>query len=137
MCYEKGPKGSPTYDAAGFELDYEKVANWMRPKPYNKAAIMRGVDKNLNRKEIETTRMIELFWEPGAISSDEPYYDTNYWKDRVSKDLGVPWHKVGVAEFEKWDKMGFPKAKKGDYENPSKEERDRMMRMMEGASLRK
>ena len=27
VCYEKGPKGSPTFDEAGFQLDYEKAAD--------------------------------------------------------------------------------------------------------------
>lgn len=30
-CHRKGPDGSPTYDSAGFQLDYEKVAKWMKP----------------------------------------------------------------------------------------------------------
>lgn len=139
VCYDKGPNGSPTYDEAGFELDYKKVADWMAPKPYNKAKMVNGMEKHMQRVKEETLKMIDLFWEPGAIPR-EGHQDTNHWKDRVSKDLGVPWHKVGVAEFEKWDKLGFPKAKKEEYEkyqNPSEKERDRMMKLMSGASLRK
>ncbi|CAG8952491.1 hypothetical protein HYFRA_00001238 [Hymenoscyphus fraxineus] len=136
VCYEKGPAGSPTYDKAGFELDYEKVANWMQPKPYNKQSMMRGMDKYCDRVDKEKNRMTELFWEPGA-APEGPCIDTNHWKDRVSKDLGIPYHKIGVPEFEKWDQMGFPKAKRGEYENPSEEERKRMSRLMSGSALRK
>lgn len=100
---------------------------------------MNGMNKAVDRMVKEETRMAQLFWEPGAIDL-EGHIDTmaaNYWRDRVSKDLNIPWHKVKVPEFEKWDKMGFPKAKKGEYQNQTTEERDRMMRMMTGSSLRK
>lgn len=60
-----------------------------------------------------------------------------YWKDRVSKDLGLPWHKVGVEEFREWEKRGFKKARRGEYEEFWEAERRRMMRLMSGASLRK
>jgi hypothetical protein len=61
----------------------------------------------------------------------------DYWKDRVSKDLNVPWHRIGVEHCELWGKKGFPKARKGDYETFTEEEDARMLRMLEGASLRK
>ncbi len=51
-CFHKGPNGSPTYDKSGLELDYEKVANWMKPKPYNKRAIMRGMDRAVEKSTI-------------------------------------------------------------------------------------
>jgi hypothetical protein len=57
--------------------------------------------------------------------------------NRVSKDLNVPWHKIEIEHFHKWEKRGFKKARKGEYENPSVEERKRMLRLMSGASLRK
>jgi hypothetical protein len=31
--YDKGREGSPSYDSAGFQLDYNKVAAWMEPQP--------------------------------------------------------------------------------------------------------
>ncbi|KAM0543653.1 hypothetical protein ACHAO7_009275 [Fusarium culmorum] len=31
-CHQKGPNGSPTYDSAGFQLDYKKVKDWMKPR---------------------------------------------------------------------------------------------------------
>jgi hypothetical protein len=57
--------------------------------------------------------------------------------NRVSKDLNVPWHKIEVEHFQEWEKRGFKKARKGEYGNPSVEERKRMLRLMSGASLRK
>lgn len=35
-CNQKGREGSPTYDSAGFQLDFNKVENWMKPTSYNK-----------------------------------------------------------------------------------------------------
>ncbi|RDW60599.1 hypothetical protein BP6252_11982 [Coleophoma cylindrospora] len=138
VCYEKGPNGSPSYDKSGFELDYKKVANWMRPRPYNKSAMVRGMDKAVNEAVQAEKRMAELFFEKGEAPEDTSASDgADYWRDRVSKDLNIPWHKIGVAEFEQWDKMGFKKARKGEYETFTQEETDRMVGLMSGASLRK
>ncbi|RDW91670.1 hypothetical protein BP5796_02835 [Coleophoma crateriformis] len=132
------PNGSPTYDKAGFELDYKKVADWMKPQVYNKSAMIRGMDKAVNKAMEATKRMAEIFFEKGEAPEDpSDVMAADYWKDRVSKDLNIPWHKVGVAEFEQWDKMGFKKARRGEYENFTQEERDRMLDLMECASLRK
>jgi hypothetical protein len=141
VCYEKGPKGSPTYDKSGFHLDYEKVVEWKRPKPYNKSAIMNGMDKAVDSAEKRRAAMAKIFFEPGAAPEDDIYHgsDDMYWRDRVSKDLDIPWHKVGVKEFQTWEKKGFRKAKKGEYSeaNATQAERDRMTRLLSGASLRK
>jgi len=100
-CFKKGPQGSPTYDKAGFELDYEKVARWMEPKPYNKASMMKNMDRSINRMRDDERRMAEIFFEKGEAPANPEYsIGASYWKDRVSKDLGVPWHKIEVGHFE-------------------------------------
>jgi len=110
----------------------------MAPKPYNKGAMVRGMDRSIERWKKERKEMAEIFFEKGEAPSDDHFTEgDDYWKDRVSKDLGVPWHKIEVKHFEEWEKRGFPKARKGEYENPSKEEWKRMMGLMDGASLRK
>lgn len=137
MCYDKGPKGSPTYDEQGFEMDYHKVADWMKPRAYNKRSMVNGMERTLEKGRQEAERMKEIFFAPGAApESDE---NSNYWKDRVSKDLNIPWHKIGVKEFEEWERRGFPKAAKGAYDssNISDKDRARMNAMLSGASLRK
>jgi hypothetical protein len=136
VCYEKGPNGSPTYDDSGFELDYNKVADWMRPTAYNKSAMVNGMQRRIDAEAKREKRMAEIFFEKGE-APPSPYDDAWSWKDRVSKDLNIPWHKIDVADFEEWEKRGFKKAKKGEYENFSKEEREREMRLLSGASLRK
>jgi hypothetical protein len=138
VCYAKGPNGSPTYDKSGFQLDYGKVADWMAPKPCNKGAVVRGMDRSIERWKKERKEMAEIFFEKGEAPSDDHFTEgDDYWKDRVSKDLGVPWHKIEVKHFEEWEKRGFPKARREEYENPSKKEWTRMMGLMSGASLRK
>lgn len=141
VCFYKGPNGSPTYDEAGFELDYDKVARWIQPEAYNKSKMMSSMDRSIARRAEERKKMAKIFFEPGAVPADHPELcrDEEYWKDRVSKDLGVPWHKIGVEHFEEWEKLGFPKAKAGEYMycNASKADKDRMMGLLTGASLRK
>ncbi|KAH8594006.1 hypothetical protein B0O99DRAFT_625740 [Bisporella sp. PMI_857] len=135
VCYNKGPNGSPTYDEYGFELDYKKVADWMKPKAYNKRSMVNGMERHLERRKREDEKMKAIFFEHGE--APERSDNSEYWKDRVSKDLNVPWHRVGVKEFEEWERRGFKKARKGDYENITKEDRERMLGLMSGASLRK
>ncbi len=65
VCYDKGPNGSPTYDSSGFELDYEKVADWMRPRPYNKKAMVRGMESSVENSIRKAKRMAEIFFEKG------------------------------------------------------------------------
>jgi hypothetical protein len=138
VCFDKGPKGSPTFDKSGFELDWEKVAHWMEPKPYNKAKMIRGMDRAVEKAQSDAKLMAEIFFEKGEVPENPEYGGgKEYWKDRVSKDLNVPWHRVGVEHFNEWEKKGFKKARKGEYENPSEVERKRMLRLMSGASLRK
>ena len=110
----------------------------MKPTPYDKRAMVNGMERALEKGRKERDRMAEIFFEKGEAPTEE-YYTRNadYWKDRVSKDLNVPWHKVGVPEFEKWEKKGFKKARKGEYENFSEEEKERMGRLHDGSALRK
>ncbi|EPE31290.1 hypothetical protein GLAREA_12593 [Glarea lozoyensis ATCC 20868] len=141
VCYQKGPKGSPTYDKAGFELDYKEVAKWMAPKAYDKSAMMRAMDRAIESSEKKEEAMKRIFFEPGAapVEGPESFRDVGFWVDRVSKDLNVPWHRVGVKEFEIWEKKGFRKAKRGEfaYANATMEEKERISRLGEGRYLRK
>jgi hypothetical protein len=55
-CHDKGREGSPTYDDAGFELDYEKVADWMKPQAYNKNKMIRGMERAVERLRMKRNR---------------------------------------------------------------------------------
>ena len=137
ICYKKGPRGSPTYDEAGFQLDYDKVADWMRPKAYNKKSMVNGMERHLKRVEQERAKMAAIFFVGGEAPGNKFDTTEKYWSDRVSKDLGVAWHKVNPKTFEEWEKKGFVKQNAEDWKEVTEEERKRMSRMLCGASLRK
>jgi len=110
----------------------------MEPQTYNKGKIMRGMDRAVNKAQKDAKKMAAIFFVKGEAPERPEYCEgTDYWKDRVSKDLNVPWHRIEVEHFEEWQKKGFKKARKGEYETFSEAEENRMMRLMSGASLRK
>lgn len=138
VCHRKGREGSPTYDSAGFQLDWEKVDRWMKPKAYNKSRMVTGMENALKRDEREQQKMYELFFVDGKAPGTEGYMVKDYIKDHVSKDLGIPWHQIGPEQLVEWEKRGFPKQKFEEWwRQPNEEERRRMSNMMSGASLRK
>ncbi|KAG9780824.1 hypothetical protein KCU88_g3642, partial [Aureobasidium melanogenum] len=137
VCLKKGPRGSPTYDQAGFQLDYKKVKEAMQPKAYNKSSIVGGMERHLKKVEQEKAKMAEIFFRPGTVPQDLSPFDEAYWKDRVSKDLGIPFHKINVAAFQKWEREGFEKQWPSDYKSFSKAEKDRMLRLRMGCIYRK
>ena len=134
VCHRKGPHGSPTYDAAGFALDWHKVDNWRKPKPYNKRAVVRGMERAVTRAMGEQEQMYKIFFTNG----EAPKEAENYMKDQVSKDLGIPWHQIGVPELRLWEEKGFQKQNAEEWwHTPTEEELKRMLGMLSGASLRK
>ncbi|RYC54368.1 hypothetical protein CHU98_g11844, partial [Xylaria longipes] len=140
VCYEKGPRGR-AYDDAGFQLDYDKVAEWMKPKAYNRSRAVRGMERSLERGDREQREVFEVFF----VEGDDPGDDVgrrldamHYVKDHISKDLGVPWHQIGPKHAREWLEKGFEKKRFSEWwREPNEEERKRMSKMMGGASLRK
>ncbi|TRX93446.1 hypothetical protein FHL15_005721 [Xylaria flabelliformis] len=141
VCYKKGPGGSPTYDSAGFQLDYDKVAEWKKPQRYNKSRIMKGMDRSLARAELEEREIFETFFVEGKGAGADvglKHIILDYVKDHISKDLGVPWHQIGPKQAREWQEKGFEKKKFSEWWcEPNEEENKRMSKMMTGASLRK
>ena len=112
----------------------------MKPQAYSKKSAVNGMERALERGRRERKLMGEIFFEEGAAPAEDDFDASravDYWKDRVSKDLGVPWHRVGVEQFEEWARRGFKKAKRGEYVSFSAEEKERMGRLHQGSSLRK
>ncbi|KAK7931557.1 hypothetical protein PG985_002269 [Apiospora marii] len=141
VCLSKGRRGSPTYDTAGFELDYDKVFRTLAPRAYNKRRIVKGMGDYLATAETFDSRMFDIFFEEGDEVMEKkkwvaPVF-TNYVKDKISKDLGIPWHKIGVAELELWGQKGFPKEKLADWTVFSAEDKKRMSKMQGGSDFRK
>jgi hypothetical protein len=89
-------------------------------------------------------RAIARHREEGAVKSrimgmqggDLPLYVEWAWNDRVSRDLGIPYHKVGAEQFEEWERKGF-RADPQDFENLGKEEEERLEFLTIGCALRK
>jgi len=138
VCHRKGPNGSPTYDKSGFELDWKKVDEWMKPKGYNKGSMVRGMERHLEKKRKEVEEMAKIFFVEGE-APDGPIWGCpeNVWRERVSQDLNIAWHKVGVEEFRLWEKQGFKKARRGEYMKFDEAGQKRNTRLMMGGSLRK
>ena len=135
VCYDKGPNGSPTYDKAGFELDYKKVAHWMKPVS-PQSLISERYNKYIDKMVEEGKRKLDIFFGDKRDSRSEKFEGVA--QDRVSKDLQIPYHKVGLAEFEEWERRGFPKANLDEVASSTTQaDRDRLLRMATGSSLRK
>ena len=93
-CYDKGPQGSPTYDEAGFQIDYVKVVEWMKPKAYNKKSRMRNMDRGIEKARKDKEQMFSLFFQALPTEANMGMDLKHYVKDRVSKDLNIPWHQI-------------------------------------------
>jgi hypothetical protein len=139
QCHHKGRDGSPTYDSAGFELDYDKVAEWRKPQAYNNKTMIRNMGQALDRAESEEKRMFEQFFdEMPEASIDTRRKMKDYVKDHVSKDLDIPWHQITSEKVKLWREKGFQPVKYEDWwKELTVEESKRMLKMMSGASLRK
>ncbi|KAI0182644.1 hypothetical protein EV127DRAFT_48972 [Xylaria flabelliformis] len=141
VCHKKGPNGKPTYDSAGFQLDYKKVAEWMKPKSYNKARIVGNMEKRLAKDAQEEREIFDIFFAEGEGPGSDTGRRDNvlmYVQDHISKDLGVPWHQIKPKQAREWQEKGFEKKKFSEWwHEPNEEERKRMMKMLGGGSLRK
>ncbi|KAF2009403.1 hypothetical protein BU24DRAFT_497048 [Aaosphaeria arxii CBS 175.79] len=138
-CHEKGRQGSPTYDGAGYQLDWEKVNRWMKPQAYNKDRMVRNMDKALDKSEKEEALLFRVFFkDKKKLGLDDPYYIKGFVKDHISKDLSIPFHQIGPDEIMKWRDEGFErKSFKEWWKEPNEEELTRIENMEEGGSLRK
>ncbi len=128
VCLRKGPRGSPTYDKMGYELDYDYICkvSYKRSRPsYKKTMKMMEKDKK------ERERKAEIM----GLPEEKSYIQGIAWDDRVARDLDIAYHEVGIEEYEEWQKRGFH-ANSSDFENLSKEE-ERLMKLTEGSALRK
>lgn len=139
LCVQKGRRGGPTYDGAGYELGYGQVMKWMGPSSRLSKSSLDKMDRELGEKREAARRMAEIFFEPSAAPHDAVggQDNTGFWRDKVSKDLGIPWHQVGVEQFEEWERRGFPKARKGEYQVFDEAQQMRMSKMCDGCVLRK
>ncbi|KAL8658763.1 MAG: hypothetical protein Q9226_000788 [Calogaya cf. arnoldii] len=129
-CLQRGPRGSPTYDELGYELDYDYIANHTGRRP-RAVPTKRGQEK-LEQSQRGDERKAEIMGRPADMNVPEGAA----WDDRVANDLGKAFHEVGMEEYEEWAKKGF-KIKKGEFDDPSEEEKERLFKLQKGCALRK
>ena len=129
ICLKKGPKGSPTYDKLGYELDYNLIAG----RSSGRRRTYKQREEYWERERSESERKLEIM----NFSKDKKSAMTNMAQDdRVARDLGIAYHEVGIEEYELWYQKGF-RAQPGEFENLSKEEDDRICTLATGSAFRK
>ena len=117
----RGPHGSPVRDHLGYELDYDKVMKARRGLGRKKKRRYGPKYENIidnGRIEEEKKRMI-MGTSKGEVSATT----LSAWQDRVSRDLGVPYHMIEMGHFEEWRRKGF-KADPGEFEAKNISEAD-------------
>lgn len=135
ICHDKGPDGSPTYDRAGFALDWHRVDQWMQPQAYDKKTMVNNMEKRLAKGDQERDEMFAWFFKEEEEHAER---SEDYLKDHVSKDLGIAWHQVGPREEKTWRERGSePVTFSAWWKEPTQTEKERMLKMHGGCDLRK
>lgn len=93
--------------------------------------------KRFERQDEDRKKMVDIFFEQDARPEETREHTLEGpMKDCVSKDLRVLWHEVGVEHFQEWEKKGFKKAQKGEYQKFNAEYNERLLDFMTGSALR-
>jgi hypothetical protein len=134
QCLKNGPNGPPVFDRLGYELDYHKILKSRKPR--SKAS--RGTAKYFKMLEDGTRdrkRKCEIMGTPNEKVSA---LTLSAWTYRASIELGKPYHKVEMEDFEELARRGF-KGKEGEFEaeNISEEDREKLMDISLGSAFRK
>lgn len=131
-CLNKGPNGSPTYDSLGYELDYHAIAAaTRRPRARSGKKYMEMLERERNEDDRKTELM-------GMNRNEVSAFSMTAWDDRVSRDLGIPYHKVKMEHFEEWYEKGF-RAQPGEFnaKNITPEDEKRINKLAVGSAFRK
>ncbi|KAL9110619.1 MAG: hypothetical protein Q9227_004796 [Pyrenula ochraceoflavens] len=127
---KSGPNGPPVYDELGFELDYDHCF------PQNRK--MRGKGEPTHDDEERERYNRKKKQAMGTTNYKESAWMLNAFRDRISKDLGIPYHTVGREEFEEWQKRGFTvKPEEIDTNKMPETEEERIKLLMLGSAFRK
>jgi hypothetical protein len=102
-CFDKGRGGSPSYDSAGFQLDYDQVAEWMKPQAYNKQKMIRNMDRAVEAAQKEEDEIYKPFFVKVPEHRENMRHDVkDYLKDHLSKDLDIPFHQIKTEQVKTW-----------------------------------
>lgn len=139
-CFDKGPNGSPTYDNAGFQVDYQKVADSLNPAGCTKRAAVQGMNMAVAGMQSLEEKMISVFFDD-TVEKKKKFprggVPIHLVQDTISKDLGIPLCKIGREEVGLWEQKGFKKHKLEDWMTFSEEDKKRYMKMLRGGYFRK
>ncbi|KER00394.1 hypothetical protein AUEXF2481DRAFT_332 [Aureobasidium subglaciale EXF-2481] len=139
-CIDKGPNGSPTTNNAEFQIYYNKAVQWSKPRALTRREMIDGMDGAIDQDRPDQEQMFNVFFtedsRPGNSIEETDVVD--YVKDKVSKDLDIPWYQIGPKQLEQWEEKGFRKVVYKDWwKEPTAEQQRRIMKMPGGADLRK
>lgn len=103
--------------------------------PSRSAAAMDKSLKHLNEKMALDERKREIM---GTPKEEKGGLASFAWNERVSRNLGIPYHKVELAHFEKWKTDGF-RAQPREFDDRfiSGEKRRLLLKLAEGCVFRK
>lgn len=122
----------PIYDALGYEIDPAKVARAKRrPRQLSPDSYMKMLDDD--RKE--NGRKAEIM---GTPRDQVSAMTMMAWEDRIARELGKPFHKVVMEDFEEVHRRGI-KFHPDEFvaAKMSKKETDRISKLATGSAFRK
>jgi len=125
-------KTKPTYDEMGYEIDPVKVAKaGRRPRQLSPDSYMKMLDDDKR----EGDRKAEIM---GTPRDQVSAMTLMAWKDRVARELGKPYHKVVMQDFEEVHRRGI-KFHPDEFvaSKMSKDEQDRISKLATGSAFRK
>jgi len=122
----------PIYDELGYELDPEKIAK--AKKRTLKRRSPEAYMKMINQQLKEQNRKADIMGTPNDKVSG---ITLMAWDNRVGRELGKPYHKVCMGDYEEISRRGI-KFKRGEFlhENISPEKRDWLMTLTTGGDFR-
>ena len=130
----KGLHGSPTYDKLGYELDKEYIIKHTSNRQGSgRSAWGKKAMNDFEQKRKDRKRKAEILFGKGA--EDGSILVEDAWGDHVAKDLGRAFHDVGMEEYEEWKRKRF-KVDAEEFEDLSKEEKERLMDLATGSAMR-
>ena len=122
------PNGPPVYDGLGYKLSYEKLKPTMTRRRYNPVRHMRYLEGEMEKSK----RIREIMGQPDNTNT----LVEMAWADRVPRDLDIPFHTVGVPDYEEWRRRGF-RLEPGELrDQPSKQGVQRLFTLEEGMAFR-
>ncbi|KAK3316880.1 hypothetical protein B0H66DRAFT_592976 [Apodospora peruviana] len=121
-----GPFGVPVYDDLGYQLSYEMIMKDRSDMTRNEE-IPAGTQQSVN----ELQQISAIVGRPGKGSAMLEMA----WRDRVARDLDIPYHTVGVPEYAEWKRCGYSLGPEELVECP-KEDMDRLWALHIGSKFR-